>query len=124
VMVRQKISVVHTWKKDASTPRKQRMLKIRPMTFTSVTGVNFFAVLKSSLGISIFFENNAETWRRTTAKTSWFKRKSIGSSGVEFMTALFLERCFSNVGLLRSGSLTRIPSTLVMSASFLAMQRL
>lgn len=47
---------IPTWKKEASTPLKQRILKTKPITLTRVTGVTFFAVWKSSRGISTFGE--------------------------------------------------------------------
>lgn len=79
-----------TWKNEASTPRRQRILNMRPMTLTKMTGVRLFAVLKSSVGISTLGDTKAAAWSNRTAITSWIKRKSKGRSGDEFNTALLL----------------------------------
>jgi len=81
-----------TWKKDASTSRKHRVLNTRPITLTRITGVNFFATDSSGLGIStrgVIFE---ETCSSITAMESWIKRKSNGRSGSFLKTALFLRK--------------------------------
>lgn len=88
------------------------MLKTRPMTLTSVTGVSFCAVLRSNLGISTREVSRAAACKSTTAMTSWMKRKSRGSSGDEFSTALLLRNTEMSVeGIPRTIPLTRRPSS-------------
>ena len=79
-----------TWKKDASTSRKHRVLKTSPTMLTVTTGTSFFAVSRSGLGSAIFELKNAETCRRTTAMSSWTSRKRRGRSGELLRTALLL----------------------------------
>jgi len=59
-----------TWKNDASTPRKHRVLKTRPMMFTDTTGSSLMATLRSIVGISILGERRAVTCSNTTAMRS------------------------------------------------------
>lgn len=63
---------------------------MRPRTLTSVTGIIFFAVLRSSCGISTLSVAKAEAWRRMTASTSWLNKNNSGNSGEELRTALLL----------------------------------
>lgn len=78
------------WKKEASTPRRQRVFNTSPAMLTDTTGNSFLAVASSNLGISILGEIRAATWSRTTAISSWLSRYIRGRSGEEFKTALFL----------------------------------
>ena len=81
-----------TWKNDASTSRKQRVLNTRPMMFTETTGTSFFAVASSSFGIFTSLDTKADMWSKRTARTSCMHRKKRGSWGDEFNTALFLDK--------------------------------
>jgi len=79
-----------TWKNDASTPRKQRVLKVKPIMLTDITGSSLIATLRSIVGISILGERKAVTCNNTTAMRSWIRRNKSGRSGELFKTALFL----------------------------------
>ena len=84
-------TLVRTWKKDASTSRRQRVLKTRPMMLTPTTGTRDLATLTSNLGISILLVKAAETCKRMTAINNWMRRKNKGRSGAWVRTALLLE---------------------------------
>lgn len=47
----QLMNLTITWKKEASTSRRQRVLKTRPIILTETTGKRLLATWRSSLGI-------------------------------------------------------------------------
>ena len=60
------------------------------MTLTRMSGVSFFALWRSNLGISTLGDKKAAPCKSTTAMPNWMNKKSIGNSGDEFKTALLL----------------------------------
>ena len=87
-----------TWKNDASTSRRHKVLNTSPAMLTDTTGISFFATWVSSLGIAILFGHiTAEICRSATAMRSWKRRKTRGRSGDPFNTALFLWQLISTL---------------------------